>query len=647
MGSENLVRSDSFSDIMDVHLKNLFARFHEQFGSGPGLGPGSGTCLMKVEGIAPPFIKSIYRAAGALYRTDPWKRLRPGHLFGLRVGKDSDWSGKKQPFPCVQFVGGDGGDLGFHMFRSENDARRMTGSRETIQVPNVELLRVTYELESLMFPSNKKMIRSLSLEVSGTDRFPVIDVARCSSSGGLQFRTPTLEELRFVYAAMKAISLVHPLLQQDNGAGPKWSRVVYFEPFIETVDVQWPPEMSKGNDLVAVTVSHPPGQGYEEKAISTANSTPTKYAEPPKEETFVDVKVSSSVGLRHCEMCEKEVHGEQSVCCNWCCAVVYCSALCQKQHWKETHKGMCGLYKAMMEREEELAMKFFVFPCSAFQPCKWLESLDIHQKGMWRRKCSCYSHIPYGLLPVNGGLWDSWGGLDDDEYPRDSPFHNHLGDGISSPILLSGWSEYYNLRSLPMSSPVADILSHPVTIYYILTALNISSKNLLLKGKEVILHYLGPEGELDWMPAFAEIGHLLNGMSNIQIVMVGPGVPMNLSGTTSGISSRVRVNLVRGLYQEEATYLSSPHVVIALNCGLEKYASWGGALNLIKSMSVPAFFTDQSELSCANAKQVLRTAGLHITQPVTPNPFRSPVRNNGPSSNLPSYSNGFVFGVNT
>ncbi|KAF5944252.1 hypothetical protein HYC85_018329 [Camellia sinensis] len=116
--------------------------------------------------------------------------------------------------------------------------------------------------------------------------------------------------------------------------------------------------MSKGNDLVAVTVSHPPGQGYEEKAISTANSAPAKYAEPPKEETFVDVKVSSCVGLRHCEMSEKEVHGEQSVCCNWCRAVVYCSALCQKQHWKETHKGMCGLCKAMMEREEELAMKF-------------------------------------------------------------------------------------------------------------------------------------------------------------------------------------------------------------------------------------------------------------------------------------------------
>jgi hypothetical protein len=631
---------------MDLHLKNLFDRFQEQFGSGPGLGPGSGTCLMNVEGIAPNFIKSMFKASAALYRTDPWRRLRPGHLFGIRVGKDLDWSSKKQPFPCAQFIGGDGGDVGFNMFRSENDAKKMTGSRETIRVPNVELLRVTYERESLMFPSNMKMIKSLSLETSGTDRFPVIDVARCTSSDDLRFRNPTLEELRFVYAFMKAISLMHPLLQVDREGGPKWSMLMYFEPFIETVDVQWPPEMAKGYDLVAVTVSHPPGQAYEEKA-TTASSTPTKYAEPPKDDTFIDVKVYSHAGLRQCTVCDKEVLGEQSLCCGQCRAVVYCSSICQKQHWKETHKSMCGLYKVMMEKEEELAIKIFMFPCSAEQPCKWLESLGIHQKGMWRRRCSCYSHCPFGLLPVKGGLWDSWGGLDDEEYPRDSPFHNHLRDGISNPILLSGWSEYYNLRSLPLSSPVADILSHPLTVYHILTALNISSKNLLLKGKEVILHYLGPEGELDWMPAFAEVGHLLNGLGNIQIVMVGPEVPTNLSGTTSGIGSRVRVNLVRGVYQEEATYLPSPHVIVALNCGLDSCVSWVGALDLIKSMGTPAFFTDQSEILCANAKKVLRSAGLHITLPVTPNQFRSPVKNHGASCNLPSYSNGFILGVNT
>ncbi|KAE8700470.1 RNA-binding family protein [Hibiscus syriacus] len=282
-------------------------------------------------------------------------------------------------------------------------------------------------------------------------------------------------------------------------------------------------------------------------------------------------------------------------------------------------------------------MKIFMFPCSADQPCKWLESLGIHQKGMWRMKCSCYSHCPFGLLPVKGGLWDSWGGLDEEEYPGDLPFRNQLRDGISSPILLSCWSEYYNLRSLPLSSPIADILSHSLTIYYILTALSINSKNLLLKEKEVIVTYLGPEGEMDWMPA--------SGI--IQTVMIGPEVPTNLSGTTSGISSRFRVKLVRGVYQEEATYLPSPHVIVALNCALDRYSNWGGALDLIKAIGVPAFFTEQSEILCANAKQVLRGAGLRITHPVTPNPFRSPVKNNNSSTNLHSYSNGFVLGVNT
>lgn len=630
---------------MDVHLKNLFTRYQEQFGCGPGLGPGSGTCLLKVDGIPPPFIKSLYRAAAALYRTDPWKRLRPEHFLGVKVGKDSDWSSRKQSFPCIQFIGGDGGDIGVYMFRSLDDAKKMTGSRETIRVPNIELLRLTYEVESIMSPSNKRMMKSLALEASGTDRFPVIDIARCTSSGELQFRNPTFEELKFVYAVMKAISLVHPLLRQDYDAGPKWSRMIHFEPFIETVDVQWPPEVARGNDLVAVTVSHPPGQRYEEINSSTASSTPTKLSEPSKEESLVDV--DPVLNIRQCTMCQKEINGEQSICCGRCGAIVYCGSLCQHQHWNVAHKDTCAVYKAMMEREEELAMTVFMFNCSAEQPCKWLESLGVHQKGMWRRKCNCFSHWFYGLLPVKGELCDSWGDLDDDEYPHDSPVDDCIRDSLSSPFLLSGWSEYYHLRSLPLSSPVADILSHPLTIYYILTALSISSKNLLLKGKEVILHYLGPEGELDWMPAFAEIGHLLNGVGSIQIFMIGPEVPTNLSGTTSGINSRLRTNFVRGIYQDEAAFLPSPQVILALNCELETYSSWSGALDFINLRGLPAFFSCQSEISCSNAKQVLRNAGLHVSYPTTPNPFRSPVRNYGPSNNFPSYSNGFLLGVNT
>ncbi|AEE84519.1 hypothetical protein AtNW77_Chr4g0298321 [Arabidopsis thaliana] len=252
---------------MDLHLKNLFGRFQEQFGSGPGLGPGSGVCLMIVEGISSNIIQSIFRASASLYSSEPWKRLRPGHLFGVRVGKDSDWSGKRQPFQCVQFIGGDGGDIAIYMYRSMSYALKMTDgdSWEMARDPNVEVFRVTYELESLMLPSNKRMVKSLSLEVSGTDRFPIMDVARCMTSGELQFRSPTLEELRLVFAVMKALSLVHPLLLQEEKQVRGLPRMIKFSPFIETVDVQWPSEMGKGHDFVAVTVSHPPGQSYEQK----------------------------------------------------------------------------------------------------------------------------------------------------------------------------------------------------------------------------------------------------------------------------------------------------------------------------------------------------------------------------------------------
>uniref|UniRef100_A0A1D1YAI4 Zinc finger MYND domain-containing protein 15 n=1 Tax=Anthurium amnicola TaxID=1678845 RepID=A0A1D1YAI4_9ARAE len=635
---------------MEMHLKELFSRYQEQFGTGPGLGPSSGTCLLRVDAAPPAFVRSLYRASAALFRTDPWRRLRPPHLLGVRVGKDADW-GKRQPFPCAQFVGGDGGDLGLHLFRSEQDALRATAPRETHRVPNLELLRLVFLPDSLLSPSNRRMVRSLSLEAAGGPddaRFPVVDVARFTPAGGVRFRNPSLEELRYLYAFMKAAALLHPLLTAAEEA-PRRGRLLAFDPFIETVDVEWPPEVARGWDLVAVTISHPPGEPYSDERRPTLS--PTRYLEPPREEPpDMDVKAVQWAAPRQCAMCDKDVHGEQSLCCGRCRAVVYCSPMCQKQQWKETHRGLCGLYKAMMEREEELSIKIFAFPCLLDHPCRWLESVGVHHKGMWRRKCGCYSHCPYGLLPTrNGGHSESWGAMVDGDYPPDSAFPNYM-DGVSSnnpAILLSGWSEYYSLRSLPMSSPVAAILSHPLTVYHILTALAIDSKNRLVKGREVIVHYLGPEVELDWIPAFMEIGHLLNVSGNVQIFMVGPEVPSNLSGTATGTNSRVKVNLVRGVYQEEASCLPIPNVVLALNCGLDTHGSWGGTLEQIKSLDVPAFFTDRSEVACSSAKQVLRGSGLYITHPVTPNPFRSPVQDRMPSSNLPSFSNCFVFGVNT
>ncbi|XP_010439410.1 PREDICTED: zinc finger MYND domain-containing protein 15-like [Camelina sativa] len=639
---------------MDLHLKNLFGRFQDQFGTGPGLGPGSGVCLMKVEGTSSNIVQSIFRASASLYRSEPWKRLRPGHLFGVRVGKDSDWSGKRQPFQCVQFIGGDGGDIAFYMYRSMSYALKMTDdSWEITRVPNAEVLRVTYELESLMFPSNKRMVKSLSLEVSGTDRFPVIDVARCTTSGELQFRSPTLEELRLVFAVMKALSLVHPLLLEEEMQVRGLPRMIKFSPFIETVDVQWPPEMFKGHDFVAVTVSHPPGQSYEQKSKKNVMAHEDEAMDLVSGMTNLRVgNNGEEAGLSRCTMCEKAVHRGECVCCSHCRATIYCGSDCEKRHWREMHRSVCSLYEAMMSREEELKLKIFTFSCYAENTCEWLGSLGIHKKGMWRRQCSCYSHQPFGLLHCfsSDAQSESWGGLEEGDSPQDLPIQN-LNNGRSPGlILISDWSDYYDLRCLPRSSPVADILCYPLTLYHILTSVSTHSKNLLLKGKEVTVHYLGPERELDWIKAFAEINHLLNGLGTVQIIMIGPEVPSDLSGTiatTSTINSRVKLSFVKGLYQEEVTYLISPDIIVALNCDLDGYSSWAGAVETMNNMGIPGFFTDKTEEACGNAKAVLRNAGLSTSHPVAPNPFRSPVRTCAKSSNLPCYSNGFILGVNT
>eukprot|EP00249_Psilotum_nudum_P022283 c28454_g1_i1 orf=312-2213(+) len=633
---------------MEVHLRELFGMFQQQFGlSPPGLGAASTTSLLKIDGSSAALIKAIFRAAAALHRSNPWKRFKAPHLFGVKIGKDSEWPQGRQPFCCVQFAGGGGmGDLVVNLFRSEDDAVGMTGIGSGGQVkmlPSKGLLRLAFVPEAELSAGNRKMIKSLGLDIAGPKAFPMVDGVYSTkglSNGFPSFRNPSLEELRWLYACLRALTQVHSLLQQVDGKGRgRTGSNATFEEFTQTVDVQWPSEDAKPWDVSSVRVSYPPRDDREEQ------SSPPGLAEQ------IDASkemVSFSIP-RQCAMCERDVPANCAPRCSRCKAVIYCGHACQKQHWKEIHKGSCELYKAMIEREEELELKGFLFPCLMENACKWLESLGLHGKGMWRRMCECFKQCPYGLLPIpeGGGLAGAWG-VERGKYPADGPLLDYIGSGENpAVVLLSGWAEYYDVRGLPLSSPVATFLSFPLSLYHVVTALSVTTKNLLAKGREVVVHYLGPEGELDWLPAFSELGNLLSGSSNLHIMMIGPEVPSSLSRSATSLGERLKVTFVKGLYQEEANSLPSPQVVVAFNSGLETYTSWMGALEVIKAQAVSAFFTDNTETCCANAKQVLRATGLHISYPVTPNPFRSPVRKQMPSVNLPGFSNGFVFGVNT
>lgn len=641
---------------MDVHLKELFGNFQQQFGTNAGNGrsalgaspPLFPDCMLtKIDGVSTAFIKSMLRACSALYLSNPWQRFRLHHLFGVSV------YGSKPLFSCAQFVGNSVGDPALFLYRSHEDALSClpTSAPHTVpylkSIPSAGILRLTFTSESYLPLPHKKMIKSLGVEVVGPKGFPFIDIIYPSaSSNGSGFDTnpsynsPSLAELRWLFACVKAIAQVHPLLQQQDSKGLRGQRAV-FEEFSQSVDVQWPAEDAKFWEATSVKVVHPPREGIEDQKTSPSKGT---------NESEADVDLNGWMVPRQCAMCNKEVSAEMAPQCSRCKAVIYCGHACQKQHWKEQHKGSCEVYKAMMEREEELELKGFNFLCLMEQPCKWLESVGVHGKGMWRRMCVCFKEHDFGLLPVSSsdtGIENAWG-LGDGLYPLDTPLLDHLGIGESaSMVLLSGWTEYYNLRDLSMSSPVAALLSFPLSLYHIVTALNVATKTSLVKGKEVVVHYLGPEGELDWIPAFSELAYLLGASGSLHIVMIGPEVPLPLSGATTPAGRKLKLTFVKGLYQDEFNSLPSPQVVVALNAGLESYESWAGALETIKSQSVAAYFTDFSEPCCANAKQVLRATGLHISYPVTPNPFRSPVRSQMPTSNLPWYSNGFVLGVNS
>lgn len=637
---------------MDVHLRELFANFQQQFGISPGgsTAPSSPSlssspCLLtSIDGVSTAFIKAIFRACSALYLSNPWQRLRPSHLFGVYV------HGSK-PFSCAQFVGFSSGDPTLLLYRSHPDALSSLaftprGFSLPKSIPPNGLLRLTFVPESRLPAAHKSMIKSLSVEIAGPKAFPFIDLLFPPSkiNGSLpdgipSSNTPTLEELRWLYACLKAMTQFHPSLLQLEAKGR--SSQAIFEEHVQTVDVQWPAEDVKFWEITSVKITYPPREDQD------AQRSP-----PPKdsERLRTNADLNGWTITRQCATCEKEVPADVSPRCSRCKAVIYCGHACQKQHWKEQHKGSCELYKAMMEREEELELKGFFFPCLMEQPCRWLELLGLHGKGMWRRMCGCYQEYPFGLLPPpdgGSGLAGAWG-MEHGNHPSDTPLLGYVGGGESpSMVLLSGWAEYYNLRELPMSSPVAALLSFPLSLYHIVTSLSVATKNHLTKGREVVVHYLGPEGELDWVPAFSELGHLLGGSGSLHIIMVGPEVPNSLSGAAASLGRKLKVTFVQGMYQEEANSLPTPQAVVILNSGLETYESWLGALEVINAQGTPAFFTEYSELCCANAKQVLRAAGLHLSYPVTPNPFRSPVRKQIPSSNLPWFSNGFVFGVNT
>ena len=68
---------------------------------------------------------------------------------------------------------------------------------------------------------------------------------------------------------------------------------------------------------------------------------------------------------------------------------------------------------------------------------------------------------------------------------------------------------------------------------------------------------------------------------------------------------------------------------------------------LARAEAPPVFFTDFCREAANMAHQVLQAVGAELTYPICINPFRRPFSCAAADNALPSYSNGFLFGINT
>ena len=136
----------------------------------------------------------------------------------------------------------------------------------------------------------------------------------------------------------------------------------------------------------------------------------------------------------------------------------YCSPQCQSKDHAATHGKECSNFGRYMSRdvgvrlsdnggEEPEWLKLAMDHQCDESYCEQLERLGVHDNAAYRLLCGCQgAPSPHRALidPIPGTI---------DEEPA---------------VVHDNWLSYYRARGLPLSSPIAVLLSFPLTLYHIL-----------------------------------------------------------------------------------------------------------------------------------------------------------------------------------
>ena len=421
-----------------------------------------------------------------------------------------------------------------------------------------------------------------------------------------------------------------------------------------------PPPVAPTPKMPAATPSMPARREQAElRALApTAEGRPI----PPLVAPPVD-----SVAFLRCHVCRQPVRDAKV--CSGCRAVCYCTPVCQAAdggHADECASlkaHMSTRYRVQLEPEPEWLGRAMDHRCE-MTSCELLASIGCHSEECYQLICGCAMPRATHCYLVDGAP--------SDEQQAEQQAEKEAACAGSTPASahVSTWAEYYERRRewIPLDSPLALLLTWPLTVYYALCRLGLAD---LPTAREVAVHYLGPEKEVLLLPLFAELASLCPA-STICITMVGPlsialPAPISFHGKRGG---RVSVSVVKGLYHQ--LHLPEPDLAIAPNAGLAVSGyreRWPPTLRHIERKGIPFLFSDYSEQSIekglATARVVSETlarvqgkeglpaalgGAMEPSTGVLLNPFRAPMRlprvDDG-SVGHPTLSNGWFACFNT
>lgn len=167
----------------------------------------------------------------------------------------------------------------------------------------------------------------------------------------------------------------------------------------------------------------------------------------------------------------------------------------------------------------------------------------------------------------------------------------------------------------------------------------------------IVIHLLGTEEELDNLLAF----QLLMGLypsKQIIIRMFCPSIPKEFQPTKSMVFTNPETRSKLSLYFYPDVYTAEDNaidpridLILAMNANLMGHQSWVDTIKYFVKERKTCFFTEAMEPQVDIAKKNLSNIGAVFKVDVELNAFRQPLNLWTPDTNLPGFSNGFLFGI--